>query len=77
MGKTDDYVIILGLLGLGYMVVKTPQLRKYAINSVVKPIIQPVVVRSGRTLPVTSGLWSFLSLGSTRTKAFRSRYTVG
>jgi len=77
MGKTDDYVIILALLGVGYMIVSTPITRQIVYNSVKKRIIEPTIVRSGKTLPVTSGVWSFLNLTSHRVRSNRSRYTVG
>ena len=50
MGKTDDLMIILGLLGLGYLIVKTPILRKTAVQYVVKPAI----TRGKKTVFVTS-----------------------
>ena len=73
MARTDDYVIILALLGLGYAVVSTPLLRK----AVVDPIVETAVVRSRTVLPVTSGIMGLLSTRRRRTIWTRSRYTLG
>ena len=40
MADTDDIVIILGLLGLGLIIVKTPTLRASAIKYVAEPVAQ-------------------------------------